>query len=132
MSRPAAISARRSQSAISVLQVDGFVIAVEFERGWALFLGAEAGILGAAEGQLILNARAGQVDGEQAGLGAVNEFEGAREIGGLNRRGEAEGNVVGDAHGVFEIPGARDWWFESTRRGRRECCWRCAWRLRNP
>src|ERR1039458_6387912 len=100
MCRSAAREAKRSVSAISIFQIDGFVIAVEFERGGTLLLGAEAGILGAAEGQLILDAGAGQVDGEQAGLGAVNEFEGAREIGGLNRRGEAEGDVVeiGRAH----------------------------------
>src|ERR1039458_2997562 len=45
--RPAASERRRSESAISIFQIDGLVIAVEFKRGGALLLGAEAGILGA-------------------------------------------------------------------------------------
>ena len=51
-----------------VFQVNGFVVAVKFQRRRALFLGAEAGIFGAAERQLILDAGAGQVDRQQAGF----------------------------------------------------------------
>src|ERR1017187_10412504 len=95
-------------SFISVLEVDGFIVAIEFERGRALFLGAEAGVLGAAKGELVFHTRAGQVHGEQAGFGAIDELEGAREVGGLDRGGEPERNGVGDTHGIFEIGSAQD------------------------
>src|ERR1035437_5019400 len=95
-------------SFISVFEIDGLVIAVEFERGRTLFLRTEAGILGTAKGELVLHARAGQVDGEQAGFGATDEVEGAREVGGLDGGGEAEGDGVGHAQGVFKIGGAQD------------------------
>src|ERR1019366_4018707 len=95
-------------SFISVFEIDGFVVAIEFERGRTLFLGTEAGILRAAEGELVFHARAGQVNGEQAGFGAIDEFEGAREVGGLDGGGEPEGDGVGDAHGVLETRGAQD------------------------
>src|ERR1035437_540162 len=95
-------------SFISVFEIDGFVVAIEFERGRTLFLGTEAGILRAAEGELVFHARAGQVNGEQAGFGAIDEFEGAREVGGLDGGGESEGDGVGDAHGVLETRGAQD------------------------
>src|ERR1039457_7590463 len=56
ISKRAAVTApltRVCPSLISVLEVDGFVVAIEFERGRTLFLGTEAGILGAAEGELV-------------------------------------------------------------------------------
>src|SRR5207302_933182 len=90
-------------SFISVFEVDGFVVAIEFERGGTLFLRPETGFFRAAERELVFHARAGQIDGEQAGLGAVDVLERAREIGGLDRRREPEWNGVGDAHRVFEI-----------------------------
>src|SRR5260370_13724210 len=95
-------------SFISIFEIDGLIVAVKLERGRTLFLGAEAGILSAAKGKLVFHSRAGQVDGEQPGFGAINEFEGAREVGSLYRRGESERNRVGDAHGVFEIGVAHD------------------------
>src|ERR1035441_7397909 len=95
-------------SLISVLQVHGLVVAIEFQRGRTLFLRAEAGFLAAAEGELVFHARAGQVDGEQAGFGAINEVEGAREVGGLDRRRQPEGDGVRNAHGVLEIGRAHD------------------------
>src|ERR1039457_942602 len=107
----AAVTAPLTQvcpSLISVLQVHGFIVAVEFQRGRTLFLGTEAGILSAAEGELVLHARAGQVDGEQAGFGAIDELEGTREVGGLYGGRQAEGDGVGDAHGVLETRGAQD------------------------
>src|SRR6185369_11766861 len=61
-----------------------------------------------AERKLVLDARARQVYGQQAGLGAVDVLEGPREIRGLDGRREAERDVVGDAHGVLEIFGAHD------------------------
>src|ERR1035438_2471590 len=117
MKRAPPISKRAAQTApltrvcpslISVFEVDGFVVAIEFQRGRTLFLGSKAGILGAAKGELVFHARAGQVDREQTGLGAIDEVEGAREAGGLDRGREAERNSVGDAHGVLEIAGAQD------------------------
>src|SRR5450759_4794 len=101
-------STRICPSFISVFKVDGLVVAIEFERGRTLFLGTEAGILRAAEGELVLHSRARQVDGEQAGLGAVDKLEGAREVGGLDGGRQPEGDGVGDAQGVFEIAGAQD------------------------
>src|SRR5213080_2719117 len=74
-------------SFISVFKVDGLVVAIEFERRGPLLLGAEAGVLRAAEWKLVFHARAGQVHGQQARFGPVDVFERAREIGGLNRRG---------------------------------------------
>src|SRR5450759_1933596 len=95
-------------SFISVFEIDGFVVAIEFERGRTLFLGTEAGILSATEGELVFHARAGQVDGEQAGFGAIDEVEGAREVGGLDGGRQPERDGVGDAQGVFETRGAQD------------------------
>src|ERR1017187_8622622 len=97
ISKRAAVTApltRVCPSLISVFEVDGFVVAVEFERGRTLFLGTEAGILGAAEGELVFHARTGQVDGQQAGFGAINEVESAREVGGLDGRGKSERDGV--------------------------------------
>src|ERR1035438_1104869 len=111
ISKRAAVTApltRVCPSLISVFEVDGFVVAIEFQRGRTLFLGTKAGILGAAEGELVLHARAGQIDREQAGFGAIDELEGAREVAGLDRGRQAEGNGVRDAHGVLEIGGAQD------------------------
>src|ERR1039458_9737149 len=111
ISKRAAVTApltRACPSLISVFEIDGLVVAIEFQRGRTLFLGTEAGILGAAEGELIFHARAGQVDGEQAGFGAIDELEGAREVGGLNGGRQPEGDGVGDAHGVLETRGAQD------------------------
>src|SRR5215467_15634376 len=48
-------------SFMSVFEVHRLVVAVKFHRRRTLFLGAEARILRAAEGKLILYARAGQV-----------------------------------------------------------------------
>src|SRR6516165_659387 len=95
-------------SFISVFEVDGFVIAVEFQGGGALLFGPEAGVLGAAEGQLVFDSGARQVHCQQAGFGAVDVLEGARKIGGLDGGREPEGNRVGDAHGVFEVARAHD------------------------
>src|ERR1017187_10285344 len=111
ISKRAAVTAPLTQvcpSLISVLQVHGLIVAIEFQRGRTLFLGTETGILGAAEGELVLHARAGQVDGEQAGFGAIDELEGAREVGGLYGGREPEGDGVGDAHGFLETRGAQD------------------------
>src|SRR5580765_4532242 len=85
-SKMAAVGApltRTCPSFISVFEVDGFIVAVEFHCGRTLLLRTEAGILGAVEGQLVLDAGAGQVDGQQAGFRAVDVFEGAREVGRL-------------------------------------------------
>src|ERR1035437_3969811 len=111
ISKRAAVTApltRVCPSLILIFKIDGFVVAIEFERGRTLFLGTEAGILGAAEGELVFHARAGQIDGEQTGFGAIDEVEGAREVGGLDGGGEPEGDGVGDAQGVFETRGAQD------------------------
>src|ERR1039458_2011406 len=85
-----------------VFQIDSFVVAVKVERGGSLFLRPEAGFLGPAEGQLILDSGAGKVDGEQARFHPVDELEDAREIGGLDGGRKPERNVVGDAHSVLE------------------------------
>src|SRR5450432_4188788 len=52
----------------SVFEVDGLIVAIEFERRRALFLGAKTRFLAAAERQLVFHARAGQVHGQQAGF----------------------------------------------------------------
>src|ERR1035438_10186323 len=111
ISKRAAVTApltRVCPSLISVFEVDGLIVAIEFQRGLTLFLGTEAGILRSAEGELVFHARAGQVDGEQAGFGAIDELEGAREVGGLYGGRQPEGDGVGDAHGVLETRGAQD------------------------
>src|ERR1035438_5845099 len=103
ISKRAAVTApltRVCPSLISVFEVDGFVVAIEFERGRALFLGTEAGVLGAAEGELVLHARAGQIDREQAGFGPIDELEGAREVSSLDGRRKAEGDRVSVCQGV--------------------------------
>src|SRR5476651_2671075 len=90
----------------SVFQINGLVVAVELKRRRTLFLRPEAGILSAAERKLVFHAGARQVDGQQAGLGAIDKLEGPRQVGGLDRRRKAKRNVVGNPHGIFKIPGA--------------------------
>ena len=80
----------------SVLQVNGLVIAVEFQRRRTLFLWTEARILSAAERELILDAGARQIDRQQARFHLVNEVEDARD----------------------------DWWSGWKRKDRTECRWR--------
>src|SRR5260370_2319890 len=81
-------------SFISIFEIDGLIVAVKLERGRTLFLGAEAGILSAAKGKLVFHSRAGQVDGEQAGFGAINEFEDPSEVGMLYGRTDSEGKPL--------------------------------------
>src|ERR1035438_6736061 len=66
---------------VSVFEVNGFEVAVEIERGRALFLGAKARVFGAAERQLVFHARAGKIDGQQAGFRAIDIFQSTRKIG---------------------------------------------------
>ena len=93
-------SRRRLQS---VLQVDGLVIAIEFERRRTLFFRTEARILSAAEGELILDTGARQIDCQQAGFHLVDEVERSREIAGLDGGRESERNIVGDLERVVQI-----------------------------
>ena len=59
-----------------------------------MFFWPKAGIFGAAKGKLIFDARTRQIHSQQAGLGAVNVFEGPRKTGGLYRGREPNGMLL--------------------------------------
>src|SRR6185312_370697 len=92
----------------SVFQVNSFIVAIEFERRWSLFLRSKARILGAAERQLIFYASARKIYRQQARFHLMDILENARNVRRLNRSGKAELAGVGDAHRILEIFRAND------------------------
>src|ERR687895_1408257 len=81
---------------------------VEVEGGGALLAAADAGLLVAPERHLELKSRRRHVDVREAGLGAGYELVGVAQGTGGYPGGQAEAGVVGELHGVVEVPGLYD------------------------